>query len=97
MSPVRDLFYETCRKFKGIYQKQVPWFECSYSQNQAFRTGVVKILERHENDIALCEKNAHARLRNIEVQQEPEEQCDNGDDFASDVLKKEARVTTASE
>ena len=42
------------------------------------------------------EKIACARLK-IESQQEPEEQCDNNDDFASLILKKKARVTIASE
>ena len=89
LSSVRALFDETCCKFKDIDQEN-NYFGSNdrIVKRKHFETGSKNT--GRENDMALCEKIACARLKKIEGQQEPEKQCDNGDDFASVILKKKA-------
>ena len=64
-------------------------------KSRHFESGVVKILEQRENDLALCEKIACARLKKIEGEPEVETHSED-DDFASMILKKRTKVTTSS-
>ena len=66
LSSVRALFDETCRTFKGIDQENNDLgSNARIVKSKHFETGVVKLLERREIDMALCEKIACATVKKL--------------------------------